>query len=83
MRFDELMADTIMSHTWKCCGNPHMNGIYITYYCDDSGENVDCGILQPNPNFKYPDVYNELCKRICEEHNKHLQNNTEKERKEP
>ena len=75
----DFTADFVMSQTWKCLDNPVMDGVYITYYDDLFEKETDCIILQPNSNFQYPDVYQEICKRICEEHNKHLQSSIEQE----
>jgi hypothetical protein len=72
MTFDDLTADYIMTQKWYC-GHKYRPGVYITYEDEDDGANVDCGILTPNPNFAYPDVYKELCRRICEEHNREIE----------
>jgi len=54
-----------------CANDNHQCGIYLKYYCDTLGKTA-CGILIPNTNFKYPEVYQRLCELICEEHNKRL-----------
>jgi len=70
MNTDRKVVDAIMSQIWYY-DDPMFNGIYIMYTNDD-GDDVKCGILSPNPNFKYPEVYQGLCKRICDEHNRCL-----------
>jgi|GEM_PF-6071841 len=71
MKFEDLTAEYIMSQKWYCANESHQCGIYIKYHCEIWGP-VTCGILMPNMNFKYSEVYQRLCKLICEEHNKSL-----------
>ena len=72
MEFENLTADYMMSQEWYC-DDPMYNGAHIKYYSALFGRVVKCGILSPNPNFKYPEVFQKFCERICEEHNQNLQ----------
>jgi hypothetical protein len=71
MEFKDLTADYIMSQEWYC-DDPDYGGVFINYHSATFGRVVKCGILSPNSNFKYPEVYQRLCERICEEHNENL-----------
>ena len=71
MKFEDLTAEYIMSQKWYCAHENNQGAIYIKFHCDMLGK-THCGILVPNLNFKYPEVYQRLCELICEEHNKRL-----------
>ena len=71
MEFKDLTSDFIMSQMWRC-DNPDYGGVFIDYPSAMLGRVTECGILSPNSNFKYPEVYQRLCERICEEHNENL-----------
>ena len=74
MKFEDLTAEYIMSQKWYCANEDNQCGVYIKYRCNtcDTLGTRTCGILRPNPNFKYPEVYQRLCELICEEHHKRL-----------
>jgi hypothetical protein len=71
MAFEDLTTDFIMSQEWRC-NNPNYDGIFIDYPSVMLGYVTECRILTPNHHFKYPEVSQELCERICEEHNQNL-----------
>ena len=71
MEFADLTADYIMSQEWHC-DDPDYGGVYIKYHAAGFGRVMDCFIFSPNSNFKYPEVYQRFCERICEEHNQNL-----------
>jgi len=79
MKFEDLTAEYIMSQKWYCANENHQWGIYIKYLSDHTLSETACGILELNPNFKYPEVYQRLCELICEEHNKSLTEQEETE----
>ena len=71
MEFKDLTADYILSQEWRC-NNPNYGGIFIDYPSAMVGRVTECLVLSPNHHFKYPEVYQEFCERICEKHNQNL-----------